>query len=319
MRIEGKTLSPLWTANLPGDKQSARLTGWRGSLRWWTEALIRGLGGYACDPSPKGDPCQFDAEAGLRDVCSACRLWGCTGWRGKVKLILTGALGERSPDLGRAGATFTLELVPRVPLEEVEEWLLHRVFDVLHQYASLGGKNPLKPEGPPSGAHLRGQLDLRHGDFGLLAVTGRDPAQGPNLSVAAAQQVLAGVVEGSEELTHRLERTTTEWPDFRGFFFAPGTHLDRWQINRVLGLDEGPRGFVLRWYENDPTRQFIRGRRAGGGRSGESKKLFSFSTPGAERLWGYTCSREMLQEVVQLLGGVGVKNIKTGQDVLHEF
>ena len=47
LTIELKTLTPLWTGGV--DKTCDRLheTGLIGSLRWWYEALVRGLGGYA--------------------------------------------------------------------------------------------------------------------------------------------------------------------------------------------------------------------------------------------------------------------------------
>lgn len=80
-------------------------------MRWWYEAIVRGMGGYACDPTSEKKSCQFDAkaydeeykrhlkvneskelaskyavEAGLKKVCPACRLFGCTGWKRRFKL-----------------------------------------------------------------------------------------------------------------------------------------------------------------------------------------------------------------------------------------
>ncbi|MBC7262460.1 MAG: type III-B CRISPR module RAMP protein Cmr1 [Chloroflexi bacterium] len=71
-------------------------TGLIGSLRWWYEALVRGLGGYACDPTSE-ERCEFDTKAyeqakkdgkpeaeainaGLCSVCPVCYLFGATGW-----------------------------------------------------------------------------------------------------------------------------------------------------------------------------------------------------------------------------------------------
>ncbi|MCC7130142.1 MAG: type III-B CRISPR module RAMP protein Cmr1 [Anaerolineae bacterium UTCFX2] len=97
MKIILQTLTPIWTGGV--DQTSDRLheTGLIGSLRWWYEALVRGLDGYACDPT-SDDPeqrCQFDVKAygktkniedGLKGVCSVCRLFGCTGWRRRFDL-----------------------------------------------------------------------------------------------------------------------------------------------------------------------------------------------------------------------------------------
>ena len=45
------TKTPLWTGDI--DQKSGLLhpTGIIGSLRWWTELLLRGMGYYACDPT----------------------------------------------------------------------------------------------------------------------------------------------------------------------------------------------------------------------------------------------------------------------------
>lgn len=99
MKITIKTLTPLWTGGV--DQTSDRLheTGLIGSLRWWYEALVRGLGGYACDPTSDNPEarCSFDSkayqkaktngiaeqeaiQAGLKTVCPVCYLFGTTGW-----------------------------------------------------------------------------------------------------------------------------------------------------------------------------------------------------------------------------------------------
>lgn len=102
MNITIQTLTPLWTGGI--DQTSDRLheTGLLGSLRWWYEALVRGLGGYACDPtehecSLSGDNLkayeQACAEGKLlhqalseAKLCVACQLFGATGWRRRFKL-----------------------------------------------------------------------------------------------------------------------------------------------------------------------------------------------------------------------------------------
>jgi len=99
MEIRLRTLTPLWTGGVEQTTDRLHETGIIGSLRWWYEALVRGLGGYACDPT-SDDPnarCSFDAKAyekakaggrtrseaiseGLRTVCPVCYLFGATGW-----------------------------------------------------------------------------------------------------------------------------------------------------------------------------------------------------------------------------------------------
>ena len=94
--ISLKTLTPLWTGGVDQTCDRLHETGLIGSLRWWYEALVRGLGGYACDPTSDGR-CKFDNKAyekakragpssvvavceGTKAVCPACYLFGCTGW-----------------------------------------------------------------------------------------------------------------------------------------------------------------------------------------------------------------------------------------------
>jgi len=75
MEITLKTLTPLWTGGVDQTPDRLHETGLIGSLRWWYEALVRGLGGYACDPT--GDDRCPDKDG---KHCAACELFGCTGW-----------------------------------------------------------------------------------------------------------------------------------------------------------------------------------------------------------------------------------------------
>jgi CRISPR-associated protein Cmr1 len=96
-----ETLTPLWTGGADQTCDRLHETGLIGSLRWWFEALLRGLGGEACDPMEHS--CSFDedkyrkSKAGngrqrLLDagVCDACQLFGCTGWARRFRLLISG-------------------------------------------------------------------------------------------------------------------------------------------------------------------------------------------------------------------------------------
>ncbi len=97
MEIKLKTLTPLWTGGVDRKVDRVHETGILGSLRWWYEVLVRGVGGHACDPS-KGE-CGFNADEyhkskatnerqRLRDagVCDVCQVFGATGWRRRFRL-----------------------------------------------------------------------------------------------------------------------------------------------------------------------------------------------------------------------------------------
>ncbi|MCX7609755.1 MAG: type III-B CRISPR module RAMP protein Cmr1, partial [Anaerolineales bacterium] len=81
-------------------------TGILGSLRWWFEVLVRGLGGKACDLS-KGS-CGFDEakyrKSGAEDerqrlrdagLCDVCQVFGATGWRRRFQVRV---VDETQPD-----------------------------------------------------------------------------------------------------------------------------------------------------------------------------------------------------------------------------
>ncbi|MCL6589999.1 MAG: type III-B CRISPR module RAMP protein Cmr1 [Firmicutes bacterium] len=81
MEIELQTLTPIWTGDVDQKPGHLRETGLIGSLRWWYEALVRGLGGSVCDPVG-GNGCPD--ENGSRRI--ACELFGCTGWARRFRL-----------------------------------------------------------------------------------------------------------------------------------------------------------------------------------------------------------------------------------------
>jgi CRISPR-associated protein Cmr1 len=103
MQLAIETLTPLWTGGVEtGKVDRIHESGILGSLRWWYEAIVRGLGGKACDPS-KGE-CRFDTgkyekrtasderqRQRLRDagLCDVCQLFGATGWRRRFRLEVT--------------------------------------------------------------------------------------------------------------------------------------------------------------------------------------------------------------------------------------
>jgi CRISPR-associated protein Cmr1 len=129
LEIKLKTLTPLWTGGVEAGKMDGiHETGIIGSLRWWYEALLRGVGGRVCNPmgsapyrpgnrrqpdNPNGK-CQVDSdhlpstlpndlterrqalyEAGL---CDACQIFGTTGYRRRFRLSVDGSkLGRDGP------------------------------------------------------------------------------------------------------------------------------------------------------------------------------------------------------------------------------
>ncbi|MBC7107311.1 MAG: type III-B CRISPR module RAMP protein Cmr1 [Methanomassiliicoccales archaeon] len=166
-----KTLTPLWTGDAAGECNGLRETGILGSLRWWYEALVRGLGGYVCDPTDKDQRCDFgkkksgetkDSDQGIHDVidgsiCPACQLFGCTGWARKFRIEVEGGIAVPEVSVRtrkkRNGKYLTrktsglmssdpiaMRVVPLRKIEEDEWILLNRTLDIIANYGALGAR-----------------------------------------------------------------------------------------------------------------------------------------------------------------------------------
>ncbi|NJM66641.1 MAG: type III-B CRISPR module RAMP protein Cmr1 [Acaryochloris sp. RU_4_1] len=80
MEVKIKTLTPLWTGGVEAGKcDRIHETGILGSLRWWMEVLVRGMGGIACDPTEQ----KCSSKNGL---CEICKIFGAEGQKRKFRL-----------------------------------------------------------------------------------------------------------------------------------------------------------------------------------------------------------------------------------------
>ncbi len=163
------TRTPLWTGGLDGTMDRIHETGIIGSLRWWYEAIVRGLGGSACDPSEH--TCSFDLDKyrrsnatderqRLRDagLCDVCQVFGATGWRRRFRVSIIEdrtrpaweprdkALNIRPPERARGWyllpgyvGTFTLGFEG----EEKTISLLASLFLWLEKFGTLGARPQL--------------------------------------------------------------------------------------------------------------------------------------------------------------------------------
>ena len=87
LTIDLRTVTPIWTGGIGGKTDRLHVTGIMGSLRWWYEVLVRGLGGNACDPSEH--TCQYNPDKPHDDLCDVCRIFGATGWSRRFRLAVT--------------------------------------------------------------------------------------------------------------------------------------------------------------------------------------------------------------------------------------
>lgn len=174
--IRIKPLTPLWTGSEKRENEVLRETGILGSLRWWYEAVVRGLGGKACDPVGKLK-CELNqekfekslqagktSEEALKEqICPACRLFGCTGWGRKFRLEIDSDEIETEPKirirtrkkrcrtgrekyLTRIISGFLSEgdiIIKFIPLKQIsnEEWvLLNKTLSIISDYGAIGAR-----------------------------------------------------------------------------------------------------------------------------------------------------------------------------------
>src|SRR6266568_3487087 len=109
LTINLKTLTPIWTGGADGRSDRLHITGIIGSLRWWYEVIVRGLGGWACDPTdPNGPRCSYDDKKPetFDKICDVCRIFGATGWARRFRIILTDEKGLQPKDPLRPQARY---------------------------------------------------------------------------------------------------------------------------------------------------------------------------------------------------------------------
>jgi len=288
LTVHLRTLTPIWTGGVDQSRDRLRETGLIGSLRWWYEALVRGLGGYACDPTSEG---RCPDEYGRR--CAACELFGCTGWARKFRLRVLDEQGRVVQNALAANQTVQLQFLELRPMSDEERWLLTKAVEIAAKYGALGGKTTLKP-----------QRDHRKGaDNGIVKVISIPDLTKPD--------------DIARFLAQFRRVTPEDAADLRWFFFVKGAFLWRRQMNALLGLSENGQRVI----GNEPYQQFLRGRRGDRTHEAISKKLFSFQVNGG-RIWGYARDDKMRDTIIgqihQQLEGRNY-TVKTGEEVLHEL
>ena len=87
IKVVIRTLTPIWTGGAETGKcDRIHETGILGSLRWWMEVLVRGLGGEACDPTDQ--KCLYDPNSKKPNngICKVCEVFGATNWKRRFRL-----------------------------------------------------------------------------------------------------------------------------------------------------------------------------------------------------------------------------------------
>lgn len=247
----------LWTGDASGRPGRLIHTGLLGSIRWWFEVLVRGLGGSACDPSQT--QCQG------RNHCVACELFGCTGWARKFRFdVLETGSGRSIQRQIKKDTNFLFRFTALRPVRD-EEWaLLDLTLRLIADYGAIGGKTVLKPSDEPSWMHKP-----HHRDYGLVAIV-----QPRELSPLSLDRLRTYVCSHQ---WRSVDDSGVRWASIANFWFVNGRYLARQDAARstfdeVLGREEPKRqakqlqagGDVNSWLAGGP---------------GTSKKVFSFKHP----------------------------------------
>lgn len=281
---ELQALTDIWTgdAATAQTKKADRLTstGLLGSIRWWFEVLVRGLGGSPCDPSMSQKCCLDDKH------CIVCELLGCTGWARKFRFDVRNVQGIVVQSKLTKDTKFRLRFTP-LRFVRPEEWaLIEATLRLISEFGALGGKTVLKPSSQNNKA--------THGDFGLVRLTGSVPQ-------AHSREQLARYVSGWSQ---KPSVSGAAWASCKHMWFVSGRlvngrHLTREDqnestFNRIIGRPE-PKTAAA---QGD---SWLAGRRAQGPRHGrpaveaESKKVFSFRSP--PRTFGFVQQTNEFDEV----------------------
>ncbi len=326
MRFTLTALTDIWTGDVNRRADRLRPTGIKGSIRWWYEAVVRGLGGYACDPrSQQGCRLSSQTTDPKTEICPVCYLFGCTGWRSKFNLQILSATSDEAVQTKpiQRNEMFSLVLVETKSVDPPEYHLLQTVLRVIVDYGALGGRTTFKP------SEIAAKNEKpHHKDLGIVA-------RGANSDVPDQPVRVRKEIEEYLDLFSTNKRNDDMWPDLRNFWFIKGRHLNRLQHNNIVGrtstgVYSNPSdrsvflgGFIAQQKQGfpRPTRDLYVDDNAA------SKKIFSFhgqrSDRGVQRCFGYVRNAEELRLIrsllIQAIPQLRDDEITTGEVLLDRF
>jgi len=219
-QFELQALTDIWTGDVNGKAERLVPTGLLGSIRWWFEVLVRGLGGSPCDPSSEQKTCSAEHH------CVVCELFGCTGWARKFRFDVRDVQGTVVTRQLKKGAQFHLHFTPLRKIEN-EEWaLLELTMQLISEFGALGGKTVFKPT-----EELHRAPETHHQDYGLVQLR-RTAARNGTDCHALVKHVSTWV--------DKCTVSDAAWASCKHMWFVSGQYLsrqdeDKSTFNRVLG------------------------------------------------------------------------------------
>jgi CRISPR-associated protein Cmr1 len=212
-----RALTDIWTGDASGRGDRLIATGLLGSIRWWFEVLVRGLGGKACDPTLPEVRCpapnKTPSEPGHH--CVVCELFGCTGWARKFRFDVLDETGQPKSSQIKAKDIFILRFTELRPIREEEWCLLDLTLRLIAEYGAIGGKTVFKPSDEQNR-----QNAFHHKDFGLISIEAR-----PAIRCVGKEALEAYVRDGKWRAD--FNDRDFSWASLANFWCVNGRYLAR--------------------------------------------------------------------------------------------
>jgi len=297
-----KALTPIWTGSVNQGAERLIPTGVMGSIRWWFEVLVRGLGGKACDPTsdvrcPDKNVKEPDKSG---HHCVVCELFGCAGWARKFRLMVLDENDQVIQNQIKANQTFTLRFIPLRPIRDEEWCLVDATLRLIAHYGAIGGKTVFKPSDEPNR-----QGAFHHKDFGLVQYVQGPKDWGCMKTLKNLRDYVTSTHWRQPPHSYRENREEHDfsWTSLQNFWCVKGRYLARKDnntssFNFVIGRPE-PKS------QSSQGDSWLAGRRARGQpnpQEPESKKVFSFKEPeSARRTFGFVQNEQEFSSVCDSL------------------
>ena len=293
MEVKIRTLTPIWTGDVERESKTLRETSIIGSLRWWFEAIVRGLGGYACDGT--NNRCEYKDD--INALCPVCQVFGTTGWSRRFRFEIE--YDKKDIDVGRGpksgfkpegNMAWKFHFISKLSNEQ--KWLFKKTLWIIENYGAIGGRTTWKPNGK------------RGTDYGLIKI--EDYGEIKDWDIFADIDKVKTWLEGNKR--ELKKENNKEWFNFRFYWIVDGVYLNRKQINEIVGRDPNTGRYTEKADEFD---------RWLGGEIGVTKKIFSFKNP--SKVFGYVRERDEIEKIrkkIENLLGLSI-NFKTGEEILE--
>ncbi len=135
MELKIETRTPLWTGGVDGKVDRIHETGIIGSLRWWFEVFVRGVGGWACDPSKRKHSCKYDSG-----LCDVCQVFGATGWRRRFRLTIVNENSDKQNSSPTEGWQGKFSVRVQSLDKDFDPKIIGGLFQFISDWTALGAK-----------------------------------------------------------------------------------------------------------------------------------------------------------------------------------